>query len=108
MKYVSWYLVLTGNRSHFKIDTRCKHQQLENKGIVFSICRVSIVWYNTGDTIILSRTTKRKPSCFTLKIMISCVISDNRYTADAKNNTFILILKHFTNLATFYTDFSEK
>ena len=32
---------------------------LENKGIVFSSRRVSIVWYNTGDTIILSRTTRR-------------------------------------------------
>ncbi len=28
-------------------------QKLENKGIVFSSCRVSIVWYNTGNTIIL-------------------------------------------------------
>ena len=30
---------------------------LENKGIVFRPLRVSVVWYNTGAIIILSRTT---------------------------------------------------
>ena len=49
----------------------------ENKDIVFSHRRASIVSYNTGDTIILSGSTKRKLSASTLKIMVSRVIWDD-------------------------------
>ncbi len=52
--------------------------------------------YLSSDITRVIPLLRRKPSCFTLKIMVSRVISDNRYTADAINNTFILILTHFT------------
>ncbi len=55
-KYFSWFNIpdpIAWN------DSDVRNINLENKGIVFSSCRVSIVWYNTGDTISLSRTTRR-------------------------------------------------
>ena len=52
----------------------------ENKGIVYSISRVSIILYNTRYHYFQRKTTRLARHCSTLNYGIARLISDNRYT----------------------------